>query len=113
MTSSIFNGIHNDRMTIVRYEKVKINNITKMQEVVKYVDIPCRLSKEKLSSLNNNNAPTITIAHKVFTGPGVDVLKGDKLIIKHKSGRIYTFKAGENFPYQSHLEIDVERDEIA
>ncbi|HBL05687.1 MAG TPA: hypothetical protein DDZ33_01850, partial [Clostridium sp.] len=92
MNSSILGKLHKDKMTILRHEEVKVNGITKYKEVEKYVDVPCRLSKEKLSGIGNENAPILTIAHKVFTGPNVDVLEGDKLVITQKSGRIYTFK---------------------
>ncbi|HAY3897744.1 TPA: hypothetical protein JRS25_003687 [Escherichia coli] len=113
MNSSILGKLHKDKMTILRYEEVKVNGITKYQEVEKYIDAPCRLSKEKLSGIGNENAPVLTIAHKVFTGPNVDVLEGDKLIITQKCGRTYTFKAGETFPYSSHIEIDVQKEETA
>ncbi len=113
MNSSILEKLHKDKMTILRYEEVNVNGITRFKEVEKYIDVPCRLSKEKLSGISDENTPILTIAHKVFTGPNVDVLKGDKLVIKQKYGRVYTFKAGESFSYSSHIEIDVQKEETA
>jgi len=113
LNGSILAKLHKDRMTISRYEEVEVNGITRMQDVEKYIDVPCRLSKEKLSGIGNENAPVLSIAHKVFTGPNVDVLEGDKLILTQKCGRTYTFKAGETFPYSSHIEIDVQKEETA
>jgi hypothetical protein len=113
LNGSILEKLHKDKMTIFRYEEVKVNGITRMQDVEKYIDVPCRLSKKQLSGISDENTPILTIAHKVFTSPSVDVLEGDKLVIKQKSGRIYTFKAGESFPYSSHIEIDVQKEETA
>lgn len=110
---SIFGALHKDKMTISRYEEVKKDGITRFEDIEKYTNIACRLSKEKLSNLGDGNIPVVTIAHKIFTGPSIDIHKGDKIVLTEKSGRVYKFIAGESFPYDSHLEIDVRMDETA
>lgn len=104
---SIFNVLHKDKMTIVRHEEIKVDGITRFDDVEKYKDISCRLSKKQLNNLSDGNIPIVTIAHKIFSNTDIDILKGDKITLTEKSGRNYNFIAGESFPYDSHLEIDV------
>lgn len=104
---SIFNGLHKDKMTVVRHEEIKVDGITRFEDVEKYKDIPCRLSKKQLKGLGDGNIPIVTITHKIFTDSNVDIIKGDKIILTKKSGRLYSFIAGDSFQYDSHLEVDV------
>ncbi len=110
---SVFDILHKDKMTISRYEKVKKDGITRFEDVEKYTNIACRLSKEKLSNMGDGNIPVVTIAHKIFTDPSIDIKKGDKIVLIEKSGRVYKFIAGESFPYDSHLEVSVKKEETA
>ena len=110
---SIFDVLHKDKMTIVRHEEIKVNGITRFDDVEKYKDISCRLSKQQLNSIGDGNIPVVTIAHKIFTNPNIDIHKGDKIVLTEKSGRVYKFIAGESFTYASHLEIDVRIEETA
>ena len=104
--------LHKDKMAIYRYEDVKVNGITKFDKVMKYTDIPCRLSKEKLSGIAEGNTPELKIVHKIFTGPEIDVVKGEEIIINHKN-KEFTFKAGESFQYTTHTVIYVQQEEVA
>jgi hypothetical protein len=111
LNSAIFARLHNDKMTIFRWEEVVIDGFTRHMEVEKYKDVQCRLSKEKLGKLKDEDIANITMSHKIFTGPDVDILEGDRVVVIHK-GRTKEFKVGECFPYQSHQEVDVMRVEM-
>lgn len=104
--------LHKDKMAIYRYEEVKVNGITKFDKVKKHIDIPCRLSKEKLSGISEGNTPELKIVHKIFAGPEIDVIKGDEIVINHKN-KEFTFKAGESFLYTTHTVIYVQKEEVA
>lgn len=106
--SLILTGLHNDKMTIFRHEEVVIDGFTRHMEVEKYKEVPCRLSKESLGKIKDGDIATIPMSHKIFTGPDVDILEGDRVVVIHK-GRTKEFKVGECFPYQSHQEVDVMR----
>lgn len=104
---------YEDRCTIKRWEKTKVNGETKYDWVVKLEDVPCRLSQKALGS--NGQTETVNqIAYetKLFISPDIEVLQNDILEVTRGSQmRMYT--AGEPFLYPSHQEISLQRREKA
>jgi hypothetical protein len=83
--------------------------------VLKYSGVKCALSKGSLAKISGKNVAEITASPKVFFGPEIDVLEGDKLLITQEGASITrSYKAGENFLYTgSHLEVQVSRSDPA
>lgn len=113
MNKSYFDALHKDKMTIFRNEEIKVNGVTRFEAIEKYTNVACRLSRKQLSGVTEGNIPEVSLVHKIFCNPIVDILKGDKIILTEKSGKVYKFIAGESFYYGSHLEVDVRIKEIA
>lgn len=113
MNKSYFDALHKDKMSIFRNEEVKVNGVTRFEPIEKYTDVACRLSRKQLRGVAEGNIPEISLAHKIFCNHSVDILKGDKIVLTERSGKLYEFIAGESFPYGSHLEVDVRIKEIA
>ncbi|WP_094549963.1 hypothetical protein [Petroclostridium xylanilyticum] len=109
---SALNRFRNHTCDIYRIESQVINGITKHAEILKYSGVPCHLSQGKLPVVSNGETPAIETSDKVFFDTGVDVLPGDKLIIKFNgSERKYT--AGKPFYYTRHVEVPVTGSEKA
>lgn len=104
---------YEDRCTIKRWEKTKVNGETKLDWVVKAEDVPCRLSQKALGSNGQTDSVNqIAYETKLFISPDIEVLQGDILEVTRGSlMRMYT--AGEPFPYPSHQEISLQRREKA
>lgn len=81
--------------------------------------IPCALSQSGLGSagalavVENSGSVNVTYEEqKLFTGPGVDVLKGDRIQITQSTGYKQVLYAKKPFFYPSHTEINLTGSEI-
>ncbi|MNI47652.1 hypothetical protein D3C73_1021830 [compost metagenome] len=104
---------YTDRMTVQRVEKVKVNGETKQQLVTVFEQQPCRISQKTLSA-NGQTESVNKIAYetKLFTSPELEIKQGDTLTVTRGNiTRKYT--AGEPFPYESHQEISIQREDKA
>lgn len=83
-----------------------------VMEVV-YEDIPCAVSFTQGSKedLTDTTQPIQYLA-KLFARPEIEVKAGD-IIFANVLGHEYEFKAGEGYPYQSHIEVPLIRNEDA
>lgn len=104
---------YEDRVTIKRYEKTKVNGETKLAWVIKSTDQACRISQRALGT-NGQTETVNNIAYetKLFVSPDIEVLQGDVIEVTRGSlVRLYT--AGEPFVYPTHQEISLQRREKA
>lgn len=105
--------MYTDRVKVQRYEKTKVNGETKKQLVTVYEQQPCRISQKTLAA--NGQTETINkIAYdtKLFIAPELDIKQGDTLTVTR--GRIsHSYTAGEPFPYETHQEISLDREDKA
>lgn len=97
-------------------EKVKdpITKETKLVPKIKYKDISCRISKQSLSK----NTQTDTINQvvyelKLFIAPEVEIKQGDEIEVTNVLGVKTKYKAGEGFPYYTHQEVILNREDKA
>lgn len=96
-------------------EKIKdpITKETKLIPKVKYKDIPCRVSKQSLSK-NTQTDTTNQIVYelKLFIAPELDVHQGDTIEVT-KLGVVTKYIAGEGFPYNTHQEVILSKEDKA
>lgn len=111
MISSL-SRLWNDRMDIYRYEDVIINGFTKNKEQLVATEIKCKYSKGNLTD-TEEEVPTIRNNYTLFCGLDTDIKEGDKVIVTQRSGRKIYLSVGEGFPYSSHQEFRVKRDDKA
>lgn len=101
------------------YEKYKdpITKETKtgINPIPKYEKQSCKVSKESLSK--NNQTDTINqISYelKLFIAPEVEIKQGDEIEVTNKVLNITTkYKAGEGFPYNTHQEVILNKEDKA
>lgn len=100
-----------DKCDIYELEKAKDKNkITKQDWVLKYQDIDCALSKNKLpSSTQTDSENVIAGDFTIFINDKVLIKAGSKIICKG-----YDLRAGKPFIYEdSHQEVPVYLEERA
>ncbi|GIP55955.1 ABC transporter ATP-binding protein [Paenibacillus vini] len=104
---------YEDRASIKRWEKTKVNGETKLDWALKLADVPCRISQKALASNGQTETVNkITYETKLFISPDIEVLQGDLIeVMRGSQMRMYT--AGEPFPYPTHQEISLQRREKA
>lgn len=101
-----------DEMCIYRYVDEVINGITKSKEKLIAENIKCKYSKGNLSDIGEE-VPSLENSYTIFCGLDVDIMEGDKIMVKQRNGKIITLKVGEGFPYSKHQEFKVKRDDKA
>ena len=106
--SSPYERLWKDRMDIYRYEKIKVNNITKSGEKPIDNDVKCHYSAGSLTD-TGSEVPTLISSHKLFCGIG-KVQEGDKVIVTQRNGNKVTLIVGEGFPYSGGMQYSVKRD---
>lgn len=106
---------YTDRAAIYRHGKVKdpVTKETKLIPQLVYEDQPCRISQSGLAQNNQTEAQNdISNETKLFIAPELEILQGDLLEIT-RGGITRKYTAGEPFPYSSHQEISIQREEWA
>lgn len=107
--------LYTDRCMISRHEKVKdsVTKETKLVPVPIYEDQPCRISQRALGTNQQSEAQNdIAYETKLFISPEIEIKQGDLLeVTRGAVTRKYT--AGEPFPYPTHQEISLQREEWA
>ena len=101
-----------DEMCIYRYVDEVINGITKSKEKLISENVKCKYSKGNLSDIGEE-VPSLENSYTIFCGLDVDIMEGDKIIVKQRNGKTITLKVGEGFPYSKHQEFKVKRDDKA
>jgi len=107
--------LYTDRAMIYRYQPVKDpeTKTTKLVPQPVYTDHPCRISQRALGQNNQTEAQNeIRYETKLFISPELDIRQGDLLeVTRGTVARRYT--AGEPFPYSTHQEVSLQREEWA
>lgn len=107
--SNPYERLWKDKMDIYRYDKSKVNNVTKSTEQKIDSGVKCHYSGGSLADTGEDGIPTINNSHKLFCG--LDAVKeGDKVIVtQYRSGTIVTLTVGEGFPYSGGMQFAVKR----
>lgn len=101
--------LYEDKVTISRYEKIRVNGETKLVLQLVCIDEPCRLSQKSLGANGQTEAQNdIIYETKLFTSPDIEILQGDEIeVTRGTMTRKYT--AGEPYLYGSHQEVPLNR----
>lgn len=102
-----------DKMNIYRWKEVVINGVTKSEEELIHSDIKCQYSKGSLTDTGTEGVPTIVNSSTLFTSLTTDLIEGDKIVVTQRNGKQVTLAIGEGFPYSTHMEFSVKRDDVA
>lgn len=103
---------------ICRYEKYKdpITKETKtgINPIPKYENRPCRVSKQSLSKNNQTDTVNqVSYELKLFISTEVEIKQGDEIEVTNALGIKTKYKAGEGFPYNTHQEVILTKDDKA
>lgn len=101
-----------DRIDIYRWVESKINGVTKNREELLHSDIKCQYSKGSLADKGTEGVPTIINSYIIFCSLETDLIEGDKVIVTQRNGKKVTLAVGEGFPYSTHQEFSVKRDDV-
>lgn len=78
-----------------------------------YKNIPCAISFAQGSSDDlSTTTQEIQYMAKLFARPEINIEAGD-IIEANVLDHVYVFRAGEGYPYQSHIEVPLIRNEVA
>lgn len=101
------------------YEKYK-DPVTKeskvgINPVPKYEKQPCKVSKQSLSKNNQSDTVNKVVYEiKLFIAPEVEIKQGDEIEVTNEDLNITTkYKAGEGFPYYTHQEVILNKEDKA
>jgi len=108
---SVLQRLWKDRMDIYRWVEVVEGGITKQKEKLLHEGVKCHYSKRSLVDTGNDGAPTLISSHTLFCGLGTDLKEGDKVVVTQRNGRQITLMVGEGFPYSTHQEFSVKRED--
>lgn len=102
-----------DKMDIYRWVEVVVNGVTKNTEELIHEKVACQYSKGSLADTGAEGVPTIVNSYTLFTSLETDLMEGDKVVVTQRNGRKVTLAVGEGFPYTTHQEFSVKRDDVA
>lgn len=115
--------LYEDKATISRHSKIKVNGETKLVLLPVCIDEPCRLSQKSLGGNGQTEAQNdIIYETKLFISPDVEIEQGDEFTVTRGKitadgweavGPERKYTAGEPFPYGSHQEITLSRKDKA
>lgn len=106
--------MYKDTMKVIVKEAIKVNSITKYQEVVKYENISCRLSQstENMTTSSDGVAKANKVT-QIFTTPTVTIPKGSILEVEHLGVVERYTNSSDSSRYETHQQITVEKVEKA
>ncbi|HHT03008.1 MAG TPA: hypothetical protein GX005_01640 [Bacteroidales bacterium] len=102
-----------DKMDIYRWVDRVVNGVTKSKEEILYEGVRCQYSKGSLVDTGTEGVPTMVNSYTLFCSLETDLIEGDKVVITQRNGRQVTLAVGEGFPYTTHQEFSVKRDDVA
>lgn len=112
-------SLYDSTCNIRAYGKYK-DSITKetktgINPVPKYEKQPCRVSKQSLSkNTQTDTINQVSYELKLFIAPEVEIKQGDEIEVTNKVLNIITkYKAGEGFPYNTHQEVILNKEDKA
>lgn len=109
-TKKAIEWLYDGTCTITEYIATrKANKSTGHREVIKYVDIPCRLSYSSSQITEaTQGASKRTQAIRLFTASEYDIKAGSKITVTQNGQTVGYKSASEPAKYQSHQEVNLE-----
>lgn len=111
----LYESMYTDKLNVFRYveeEQADGTLVLTLPNDALYVNLKCRISVKSLDNSEGNEYDTNPqrLQVKIFTNPGNDVQKGDKLVAQRIDGSgsvvaAYEGTAGLPFKYDTHQEI--------
>ena len=102
-----------DSMDIYRWDEVVEGGFTKQKKEKIHENVKCHYSKGRLVDTGESGVPTLVTSHTLFCGSDVDLQEGDEVVVTQRNGKQVTLTVGEGFPYSTHQEFSVKRDDTA
>jgi hypothetical protein len=99
-------------MDIYRWDEVTEGGITKQKKELLYEGVKCHYSKGQLVD-TGDGVPALINSHALFCGPDVYLREGDEVVVTQRNGKQVTLTVGEGFPYSTHQEFSVKREDTA
>ncbi len=97
---------------VIEYQEIqKENKSTGFIESIVISKQPCKISYEKLSTVNviSDNSAKASLSTKIFISPDIKIKNGSKVIVTNNLGQIKEYKSsGEPATYDTHQEIMLE-----
>jgi hypothetical protein len=109
---SVLQRLWKDRMDIYRWVDVVEDGFTKQKKELLYEGVKCHYSKGQLVD-TGDGVPALINSHALFCGPDVDLREGDEVVVTQRNGKQVTLTVGEGFPYSTHQEFSVKREDTA
>lgn len=104
--------LYDCKCDVVEYKEIlKPNKSTGFGEITVLQNQSCKISYEKLSTINivGDNGAKTPLSTKLFISPDIKVKTGSKIIVTNNLGQIETYKSsGEPALYETHQEIMLE-----
>ena len=110
---SVLQRLWKDRMDIYRWVEETVGGFTKQKKELLYEGVKCHYSKGQLVDTGESGVPTLVTSHTLFCGPDVDLREGDEVVVTQRNGKQVTLTVGEGFPYSTHQEFSVKREDTA
>lgn len=100
--------LYTDRCDIYNWESVKdpISKVTEHKKVLRYENIPCRVSFKNITSVNQTTyEPVISQVVKLFLSKDIDVSAGSEIVV-YRDDKSFLYKcSGLPAVYSNHQEI--------
>ena len=109
---SVLQRLWKDRMDIYRWVEVVEGGFTKQKKELLYEGVKCHYSKARLVN-TGDGVPTLVNSHALFCSLDTDLQEGDEVVVTQRNGKQVTLTVGEGFPYSSHQEYSVKREDTA
>ncbi|MGE4274105.1 MAG: hypothetical protein AB7E31_14790 [Desulfitobacterium sp.] len=102
-----------DQMDIYRWVEVTEGGFTRSEEVLKHEGVKCHYSKGSLTGTGEDGVPSLINSYTLFCALDTDLWEGDRVVVTQRNGRQVTLDVGEGFPYSTHQEFSVKRNDTA
>lgn len=109
---SVLQRLWKDRMDIYRWVEETVGGFTKQKKEKIHENVKCHYSKGQLVN-TGDGVPALINSHALFCGLDVDLREGDEVVVTQRNGKQVTLTVGEGFPYSTHQEFSVKREDTA
>lgn len=100
--------LYTDRCDIYSWESVKdpTTKVTEHKKVLRYENIPCRVSFKNITSVNQTTyEPIISQVVKLFLSKDIEIKAGSEIVV-YRGGKVFQYKcSGLPAIYSNHQEI--------
>jgi hypothetical protein len=109
---SVLQRLWKDRMDIYRWVEETVGGFTKQKKEKIHENIKCHYSKGQLVN-TGDGVPELINSHALFCSLDTDLQEGDEVVVTQRNGKQVTLTVGEGFPYSTHQEFSVKREDTA